>query len=111
MLSTLKATLSPSGALSFDDPVRITEPVRVLVTLLDEHLSLEPSSAPAAAVDHRAPGETTEDPLAGEDPARAQRWRELLALRERAIDEGMHLMGWDEVNAEVRERRGGVRND
>lgn len=37
MLNTLRATLFPSGVVSFDEPVQITEPTRVLVTLLDEH--------------------------------------------------------------------------
>ena len=37
MLNTLRATLFPSGVVSFDEPLRITEATRVLVTLLDEH--------------------------------------------------------------------------
>ncbi|WP_295402980.1 hypothetical protein [uncultured Thiocystis sp.] len=36
MLHTLKATLSPSGQLIFDEEVRITRPIAVLVTLLDD---------------------------------------------------------------------------
>ena len=98
MLSTLKATLTPSGVISFDDPVRITGPVRVLVTMLEELPSLEPSPAIA----HPGPEEASESPIDGEDPARAELWQKLIALREHAIAEGMHLMDWDEVNAEVR---------
>ncbi|MBO3711759.1 MAG: hypothetical protein J5X22_15065 [Candidatus Accumulibacter sp.] len=37
MLNTLRAILLPSGVVSFDEPVQIIEPTRVLVTLLDEH--------------------------------------------------------------------------
>lgn len=36
MLHTLKATLSPSGTLTFEETVRIAKPVAVLVTLLEE---------------------------------------------------------------------------
>ena len=36
MLHTLKATLSPSGQLIFDEELRITRPIAVLVTLLDD---------------------------------------------------------------------------
>jgi hypothetical protein len=36
MLSTLKATLSPAGVITFDEALRITRPVPVLVTLLEE---------------------------------------------------------------------------
>ncbi len=46
MLNTLKATLSPSGSLTFEEAVRIARPVAVLVTLLDES-----SSAPVTTVD------------------------------------------------------------
>jgi len=46
MLNTLKATLSPSGTLTFEEPVRIPRPVAVLVTLLEES-----SGAPVTAVD------------------------------------------------------------
>jgi hypothetical protein len=42
MLYTLKATLSPSGTLTFDEPVRIARPVAVLVTLLDESSATQP---------------------------------------------------------------------
>jgi len=36
MLNTLKATLSPSGTLTFEEPVRIARRVAVLVTLLED---------------------------------------------------------------------------
>ncbi len=36
MLPTLRATLSPSGTLTFEEPVWIPRPVAVLVTLLAE---------------------------------------------------------------------------
>ena len=48
------------------------------------------------------------EPIAEEEPTRTELWRQLMALREQAITEGMPLMDWDEINAEVRRRRGGV---
>lgn len=51
------------------------------------------------------------DPIAGEEPARTELWRQLLVLREQAIAEGMPLMDWDEINAEARRRRGGVSDE
>ncbi len=36
MLHTLKATLSPSGQIIFDEELQITRPIAVLVTLLDD---------------------------------------------------------------------------
>ena len=43
--------------------------------------------------------------------AHTQFWQRLLALRDQAIAEGMHLMNWDEINAEVQNRRGGVHDE
>ena len=49
MLSTLKATLSPAGVIKFDEALKITRPVPVLVTLLEE--ASEPSAtAPTGRV-------------------------------------------------------------
>lgn len=36
MLNTVKATLSPSGTLVFEEEVHLTQPVPVLVTLLED---------------------------------------------------------------------------
>ncbi|MEO5372015.1 MAG: hypothetical protein H7833_18255 [Magnetococcus sp. DMHC-1] len=41
----------------------------------------------------------------------AEVWDQMDALREQAIKEGMVLMDWDEINAEVQNRRGGVIDD
>ncbi|WP_295445827.1 hypothetical protein [uncultured Thiodictyon sp.] len=106
MMNTIRATLSPAGTLSFDDPVRITAPVRVLVTLLDEQSS--PAAAPVA-VDVPAASEGSDTRMA--DQARANVWKHLLALREQAIKEGMPLLDWDQIHAEVRSRQGGRRDD
>ncbi len=51
------------------------------------------------------------EPIAEEEPTRTELWRQLMALREQAITEGMPLMDWDEINAEVRRRRGGVSDE
>lgn len=99
MLSTLRATLSPSGTLAFDDPLRITEPVRVLVTLLDEDPGPARLAVGVAHGDSLAEGAGFETPSVGEDPARAKRWGQLLALREQAIADGMPLLDWDAINA------------
>ena len=55
--------------------------------------------------------ESADVPIAGEDPARTARWQHLLSLREEAIADGMHLMDWDEINAEVRRRQGGAADE
>jgi len=71
MLNTLKATLSPSGTLTFDESIKITKPVAVLVTLLDEQ-----------PVEGASPA--TEDPL--ECPLNETElgvWQELPAFRAR----------------------------
>ena len=111
MLSTLPATLTPSGALAFDEPIRIKKPVRVLVTLLDASLdsAIPASSAPSATI--TAGSEPGERAIAGENPARSAQWQHLLSLREDAIADGMHLMDWDEINAEVRRRQGGAADE
>lgn len=108
MLSTLPATLAPSGALSFDEPVRIKKPVRVLVTLLDSPLDSAIPGSTATSAEKTTATEPAEAAIAGEDPARTAQWQHLLSLREDAIAEGMHLMDWEEINAEVRRRQGGA---
>ncbi len=50
-------------------------------------------------------------PIAGETPAHTEQWRGLMALREQAIAEGMPLLDWEGINAEVRDRRGGVSDE
>ena len=55
--------------------------------------------------------ESADVPIAGEDPARRAQWQHLLSVREDAIADGMQLMEWDEINAEVRRRQGGAADD
>lgn len=47
------------------------------------------------------PAATPDPSLAAETPERAELWSRLLGLREQAIMEGMPLLGWEEINAEV----------
>ncbi len=69
MVHTLKATLSPSGTVTFEEPVRIARPVAVLVTLLEES-----SGTQAAAVES--------DPLAWSlSPGEEAVWDELPDFR------------------------------
>ncbi|WP_295388261.1 hypothetical protein [uncultured Thiodictyon sp.] len=109
MMNTIRATLSPAGTLSFDDPVRITAPVRVLVTLLDEQPSPVRLTAAPVAADVPAASESSNTRMT--DQARANVWNHLLALRQQAIEKGMPLLDWDQIHEEVRERRGGRRDD
>jgi hypothetical protein len=51
------------------------------------------------------------EPIAEEEPTRTELWRQLMALREQAITEGMPLMDWDEINAEVCRRQGGAADE
>ncbi|MFB1488769.1 MULTISPECIES: type II toxin-antitoxin system VapB family antitoxin [unclassified Thiocapsa] len=55
--------------------------------------------------------ESADVPIAGEDPARTAQWQHLLSLRDDPIADGMHLMDWDEINAEVRRRQGGAADE
>ncbi len=59
----------------------------------------------------RSGAEFGDVPIAGEDPARAAQWQYLLSLRDDAIADGMHLMDWDEINAEVCRRQGGAADE
>jgi hypothetical protein len=111
MLSTLPATLTPSGALAFDEPIRIKKPVRVLVTLLDAPLESAIAVSSATSAKETPGAEPVEAAIAGENPARTAEWQHLLSLREDAIADGMHLMDWDEINAEVRRRQGGATDE
>jgi hypothetical protein len=62
-------------------------------------------------IDPPTSDETTVASGGAETSARAERWSRLLALREEAIARGMPLLEWRGIDAEQRERRGGVEDD
>lgn len=128
MLNTIKATLHPSGMLAFEEVLPLDHPVPVLVTLLEEGPTPAAQFVPPGGVDPldwpltdeqrgvweefpKFRAEHPLEPMADEAPERQAFWRRLLALREQAIAEGMPLMDWDEIDAEVRRRRGGVADE
>lgn len=45
MLNTLKATLLPSGMLSFEEEISLDRPIAVLVTLLEEQTPPMPANS------------------------------------------------------------------
>lgn len=113
MLQTLEATLLPSGVVTFSEPLPVDHPIPVLITLLER--VPEPSSTSLPIAEPASPTQeqpaTPLKPIADEEPARTELWKRLMALREQAIAEGMQLMTWDEINAEVRRRRGGASDE
>lgn len=104
MFNTLRATLSPSGSLTFEETVKITRPVTVLVTLLDE----QPTSLSRESEDQEA----TIVPIPDSAPPRTALWSRLTAIREQADKEGVlpEPLSWDGILEEV-ERRRGERSD
>lgn len=50
MLRTLEATLDPQGKLHFREEVNLSQPQRVLVTLLEEHPAQEPGAGSVQAL-------------------------------------------------------------
>jgi hypothetical protein len=67
-----------------------------------------PEQSPA----HNEPIRTlTGDALVDHYQPKTELGRKLIELRRAYIEGGGNLMTWDEINAEVRERRGGVADD
>lgn len=89
-----------------DGQVRLLEPLpgveraRVVVTLLPE--SMAPVNAKSTAA---------VDPVVEQFKPRSELGRQLLALRRKYVENGGKLLTLDEIEAEVRELRGGVRDD
>lgn len=61
MLNTVRATLSPQGTLRFEEVVEITQPVTVLVTLLDD--ALPAVAAPGITVGEPSPAAIPSQPV------------------------------------------------
>ena len=60
MLNTIKATLLPSGMLTFDEALPLDHPVPVLVTLLEERPATHPKPLPLSG------GNPLDWPITGE---------------------------------------------
>lgn len=95
--------------------VRLLEPLpgvvraRVVVTLLPEPTPLPPAAAEPLAT---SPTEArTGDPVIDNYRPRTDLGRDLLALRRAYVRGGGKLFSWEEIEAEVAERRGGVQHD
>jgi hypothetical protein len=86
-----------------DGQVRLLEPVpgvaraRVLVTLLPESMAPLPASETTAG-----------DPVVESFHPRTELGRRLVELRRAYVEAGGKLLTLEEIEAEVRERRGGV---
>jgi hypothetical protein len=112
MLNTVRATLTPAGTIIFDEAVHLTRPTAVLVTLLDEgSTKTEHPTAPQQNNEAAPPQLLTGDAVVDHYQPRTELGRKLIELRRAYIEEGGKLMSWDEINAEVLERRGGVADD
>lgn len=104
MFNTLRATLSPSGILTFEEAVKINRPLSVLVTILDEPPGLSPGKS--------GDQEAAVFPIPDSTPPRTALWSRLSAIREQADREGLlpEPLSWDGILEEV-ERRRGERDD
>jgi len=95
--------------------VRLLEPVpgvaraRVVVTLLPEPLPAPPAAAEPLAESPTEP--PTGDPVVDDYQPRTDLGRDLIALRRAYVRGGGKLFSWEEIEAEVAQRRGGVRHD
>ena len=73
----------------------------------DHHLDLKlPADFPAGPV--RVTVESVLPPESDIFQSQTELGKRLLEIRRRAIAKGMELLSWDEVNEEVRRRRGGL---
>lgn len=81
---------------------------RVVVTLLPEPL-LAPLAAEPGVPSPSEP--KTGDPVVDDYRPRTDLGRELIARRRAHIRGGGRLVGWDEIEAEVAERRGGIESE
>ncbi|MBK1704384.1 hypothetical protein [Halochromatium glycolicum] len=93
-----------------DGQVRLLEPLpgveraRVVITLLPESMvPVDGTQTPAATV--------TPDPVVEHFEPRTELGRRLWTLRRKHVEQGGKLLTPEEIDAEVRERRGGIVDD
>jgi hypothetical protein len=103
MLTTIEG-IYEDGQIRLLEPLPDIERARVVVTLLPESMApLKVTETPAATV--------TADPVVERFEPRSELGHKLLALRRKYVEGGGKLLTLDEIEAEVRELRGGVQDD
>jgi len=103
MLTSIEG-IYEDGQVRLLEPLPDVERARVVVTLLPE------SMAPLKATETSAATVTSDPVVEGFEP-RSELGRTLLALRRKYVEGGGKLLTLDEIEDEVRERRGGVQDD
>jgi hypothetical protein len=103
MLTSIEG-IYENGRVWLLEPLPGVVRARVVVTLLPEPAALPPAAAEPLAA---APTETrTGDPVVDDYRPRTDLGRDLLARRRAYVRGGGKLIGWEEIEAEVAERRG-----
>ncbi len=113
MLTSIEG-IYENGQVRLLEPVPGVEWARVVVTLLPEPLPAQPAAAQPAAAQPlpESPAEPpTGDPVVDDYRPRTELGRDLLALRRAYVRDGGKLFSWEEIEAEVADRRGGVQHD
>jgi hypothetical protein len=106
MLQTLEATLLPSGIVDFSESLTVDHPIPVLITLLEKVPEPSPSTLPVFATDSVASEQPT-TPL----QKTSELGRKLMAIRQRAVAQGMRLDSVDDILEEVRQGRAEAGDD
>ncbi|HAS51720.1 MAG TPA: hypothetical protein DCS21_08235 [Gammaproteobacteria bacterium] len=106
MLQTLEATLLPSGIVAFSESLAVDHPIPVLITLLERVPEPPAPASPATEI-----GAMTPEQSAGLPQKISELGRKLLAIRQRAIAEGMKFDSVDDILEEVRQGRAEAGDD
>lgn len=106
MLQTLEATLLPSGVVTFSESLAVDHPIPVLITLLEQV-----PERPTPCLPVTETGSTTPEQPAGPRQKTSELGRKLLAIRQRAIAQGMKLDSVDDILEEVRQGRAEAGDD
>lgn len=106
MLQTLEATLLPSGVVAFSESFAVDHPIPVLITLLERAPERPDTCIPSAET-----GSTPPEQSAGPRKKTSELGRQLLAIRQRAIAQGMKLDSVDDILEEVRQGRAEAGDD
>jgi hypothetical protein len=103
MLTSIEG-IYENGQVRLLEPLPGVERARVLITLLPESMvPMKADETPAAAV--------SADLVVERFEPRSELGRKLRALRRKYVEAGGKLLTADEIEAEVRERRGGLQDD
>lgn len=99
-----------NGAVRLLEPLPGVSRARVVITLLPDQQKMSDESGisnQAKAEDMALEHDQEEEDF----KPQTELGKRLLEIRQRAIAKGMRLLSWDEVNEEVRQRRGGAMDD